>query len=300
VSGHGHDHGQRPTGRRFLVAIGLNLGFTIAEIVYGIKAGSAALIADALHNLTDVAALVIAWGGAWFATRPATLRFTYGLRSTTIYAAFLNAALLLLACGGLGWEAAQRLGTGARVDGALMTTVAALGILVNGLSALLFRAHHHDLNARGAYLHLLGDAAISAGVCVAGVLILRTGWFWLDPVVTLVIVTLILATTWTLLRDATLLGLHAAPAGVSVDEVAAMLGAEPEVSAVHDLHVWALSTTDIALTAHLVMPAGHPGDARLDDLAMRVHDRFGIGHATFQVELTDNRHTCALGAPPRH
>lgn len=298
---HDHAHGQRSAGRRFAVAITLNLAFAASEVVFGIRAGSSALIADALHNLTDVAALVIAWGGAWFAARPASARFTYGLRSTTIYAAFVNAALLLLACGGLGWEATLRLWHPASVDGTVMSGVAALGIAINGFSALLFwHGHHHDLNVRGAFLHLLGDAAISVGVCLAGFAIVHTGWRWLDPAATLLIVTLILAMTWNLLRDAALLGLHAVPAGLEADEVSAALAAQPGVAAVHDLHVWALSTIDTALTAHLVMPDGHPGDAWLDALADHLRHRFGIGHATFQVELRDSRHACALETPHRH
>ena len=296
-----HLHPHRPGGRRFLLAICLNLGFSAGEAFYGVQAGSAALLADALHNLADVAGLMIAWGGAWFAARPATERFTYGLRSTTIYAAFVNASLLLLACGGLGWEAAQRLFATTSVDGELMGLVAAVGILVNGLSALLFwRDHGHDLNVHGAFVHLLADAAVSLGVCLAGFAIVRTGWNWLDPLVTLLIVAVILITTWQLLRDAALLGLHGVPRKIQIDEVAAALATEPDVETVHDLHIWALSTTDIALTAHLVMPRGHPGDSRLEAIAARMHAQFGIGHTTLQIEVSDNRHACALSTPHAH
>ncbi len=296
-----NEHPHRPGGRRFLLAICLNLGFSAGEAFYGVQAGSAALLADALHNLADVAGLMIAWGGAWFAARPATERFTYGLRSTTIYAAFVNASLLLLACGGLGWEAAQRLFAATPVDGELMGLVAAVGILVNGLSALLFwRDHGHDLNVHGAFVHLLADAAVSLGVCLAGFAIVRTGWNWLDPLVTLLIVAVILITTWQLLRDAALLGLHGVPRKIQIDEVAAALATEPDVETVHDLHIWALSTTDIALTAHLVMPRGHPGDSRLEAIASRMHAQFGIGHTTLQIEVSDNRHACALSTPHAH
>ncbi len=294
---HSHHH----NGQRFLLAIGLNLSFSTGEIWFGVQAGSAALIADALHNLADVATLAIAWGGAWLALRPATVRFTYGLRSTTIYAAFCNASLLLLGCGGLAWEATQRLWAPPAVNGETMWLVAAVGILVNGLSALLFRHdHQHDLNARGAYLHLLGDAAVSLGVCVAGFAMLRTGWWWLDPLATLLIVGVILTTTWRLLRDAALLGLHAVPSKIEVTAVAAALVAEPEVTAVHDLHVWALSTTDTALTAHLVMPQGHPGDLRLEEITARMQKKFGIGHTTLQIEVSDSRHVCTLTSPHTH
>lgn len=293
-----HVHGGGP---RYKLVIGLNLAFTAAEVVTGVVAGSAALIADALHNLADVAALVIAWGGTVLARRPASQRFTYGLRSATIYSALFNAALLLIACGGLGWEAVQRARAPQPVDGALMMAVAACGILINGGSAaLFFRDHHHDLNVRGAFLHLAGDAAISLGVCLAGFVILRTGWHWLDPATTLLIVGAILLSTWHLLRDAILLGLHGVPAGLDVGAVTATLAEEPGVTAVHDLHVWALSTTDVALTAHLVMPDGHPGDARLEAIAAHIRQRHGINHSTLQVELADARHPCALHAADTH
>jgi cobalt-zinc-cadmium efflux system protein len=295
---HGHHH-PLLRGRRFLVAIALNLGFTICEFGFGVLATSAALLADALHNLVDVFALVIAWGGAWFARRPATSRFTYGLRSTTIYAAFANAALMVLACGGLGWEALQRIATPVPTQGQIMLWVAAAGIVVNGVSAVLFWSDQgHDLNARGAFVHLLGDAAVSVGVCLAGFMILRTGWTRIDPVITLVIVAVILLTTWRLLRDSALLGLHAVPSKIDLDRVTAYLAEQPDVAAVHDLHVWALSTTDTALTAHLVMPAGHPGDGRLGVLADGIQHTFGIQHSTFQVELTDLAHACALEPAP--
>ncbi|MGH8595118.1 MAG: cation diffusion facilitator family transporter, partial [Gammaproteobacteria bacterium] len=285
---HAHEHRPLAAGRRFAIAICLNLGFTLVEFVCGMLAQSAALIADALHNLVDVASLVIAWGGAWFARRPATLRFTYGLRSTTIYAAFINAAVLVLACGGLAWEAVQRLGNPVPTQGGVMATVAAIGIVINGVSAAMFWSDQgHDLNARGAFLHLLGDAAVSVGVCVTGYAILRTGWTALDPLVTLAIVVVILITTWRMLRDSALLGLHAVPVGIDLEQVTDHLAAQPGVSAVHDLHVWALSTTETALTAHLVMLGGHPGDAQLTEFARNVQREFGIQHATFQIELSD-------------
>lgn len=293
-----HGHGGGP---RYRLVIGLNLAFTAAEVVTGILAGSAALLADALHNLADVATLGIAWGGALLARRPATRRFTYGLRSATIYSALLNAAVLLLACGGLGWEAVQRALAPQPVDGAMVVAIAACGVLVNGGSAALFyRDHRHDLNVRGAFLHLAGDAGISFGVCLSGLIILQTGWHWLDPAATLLIVVAILVSTWQLLREAILLGLHGVPAGLDVAAVAATLAAEPDVAAVHDLHVWALSTTDVALTAHLVMPGGHPGDTRLEAIAARIRQRHGINHSTLQVALTDTSHPCALHATDVH
>ncbi|MSR13567.1 MAG: cation transporter [Gammaproteobacteria bacterium] len=302
-----HDHGRShsPSAafgrRRFILAIGLNLGFATTEFFFGAFADSAALIADALHNLADVFGLMIAWGGAWFARRPASSRFTYGLRSTTIYAAFINASVLLLACGGLVWEALQRFAIPAPAHGGIMLLVAAVGIVINGVSAALFWSDQaHDLNSRGAFVHLLSDAAVSLGVCLTGFAIMRSGLTILDPIVTLIIVGVILITTWQLLRDSTLLGLHGVPANIDLARVNAHLCELDGVAAVHDLHVWALSTTEAALTAHLVMPDGHPGDERLATLAHDVLRMFGIRHSTFQVELQDLAHACALEAGTPH
>jgi cobalt-zinc-cadmium efflux system protein len=302
---HDHVHAHIPArlhrNPRFRIAIGLNLGFAVTELFFGALADSAALIADALHNLADVFGLVIAWGGAWFASRPASSRFTYGLRSTTIYAAFVNASVLVLACGGLAWEALQRLAEPAATQGGIMVFVAAIGIVINGISAALFWSDQaHDLNARGAFIHLLGDAAVSLGVCITGIAILYTGWFVLDPLVTLAIVVVILITTWQLLRDSALLGLHAVPAKIDLSRVTEHLSALPGVAAVHDLHVWALSTTETALTAHLVIPDGHPGDERLAAIAHDIQHTFGIGHSTLQVELQDLAHACALEGTTQH
>lgn len=299
---HAHGHVHVPAdarSRRFLVAIGLNLAFTVGEFCFGVVADSTALIADALHNLVDVFGLILAWGGVWFTRRPATSRFTYGLRSTTIYAAFANASIMVLACGGLAWEAIQRVAVPVPTQGSVMLWVAAIGIVINAASAALFWSEQAtDLNARGAFVHLMGDAAVSVGVCVTGYLILRTGWTVLDPLVTLVIVAVILVTTWRLLRDSALLGLHAVPSKIELARVTAHLADQDGVAAVHDLHVWALSTTETALTAHLVMPMGHPGDAQLAAFADGIRQAFGIQHATFQVELSDLAHPCALDAAP--
>jgi cobalt-zinc-cadmium efflux system protein len=294
-----HVHAPPAGSRRFAFAIALNVGFAACEVAAGIFAASSALVADALHNFADVLGLIVAWAGSWFARHPPSARFTYGLRSTTIFAALANGGGLLLACGGLAWEAIGRLFAPAHVAGDLILIVAAVGIAVNALSAALFwRDHTHDLNARGAFLHLAGDAAVSLGVCIAGFAILHTGWLWLDPAVTLAVVVVILATTWGLVRDAALLGLHGVPATIDLRDVEAFLRGYPEVEAVHDLHVWALSTTETALTTHLVMPNGHPGDTWLESLAAAIAARFGIQHATVQVELAPSAHRCALEGPP--
>lgn len=285
--------------RRFAIAVGLNLAFTAGEIAFGLLASSAALLADALHNFADVAGLLVAWVGIWCARRPATRRFTFGLRSATIYAAIFNAALLLFATGALALEALHRVFAPGIVDGEMVSWVAAIGVVVNGISAYLFAGDHaHDLNLHGTFIHLVSDTLVSVGVCITGFMILRTGWNWLDPAATLVIVAVIVALTWRLLRDSASLGLHGVPANIELAAVEGHLATQTGIAAVHDLHVWALSTTEAALTAHLVMPAGHPGDAWLDTLANSIHGKFGIQHATFQVELDDPQHRCALELNP--
>lgn len=300
---HGHSHGpgghsHAPTdfGRAFAVGTALNLGFVLVEGAAGILTGSMALLADAGHNLSDVLGLLIAWGGASLARRPASRRFTYGLSSSTILAALANAVLLLFAVGAIALEAVQRLGDPAPVPGATVMTVAAIGIAINGFTAWLFmRGSKGDLNVRGAYLHMLADAAVSAGVVLAGGAILLTGATWIDPAISLVIVAAILWSTWGLLRDSVVMALHAVPPGIDADAVEGMLVALPGVARVHDLHIWPMSTTEVALTAHLCTPGGHPGDAFLHDVQHRLAHDFGIGHATIQIEVEDGS-ACALHA----
>ena len=297
---HAHHGGQRAPAAgqhdlAFAVGIALNSVFVAVEFGYGVAADSTALIADAVHNLGDVAGLALAWFAAWLARRAPGPRFTYGLRSSTILAALANAMLLLLACGGLALEALQKLLEPSVVAGDTVMVVALAGVAVNAVTALFFfRDRAHDLNLRAAFLHMTVDALISLGVAVSGYAMLRTGWYWLDPAVSFAIMTLVLIGTWQLLRDSTLLSLHAVPAHLHSAPISQFLAAQPGVSGIHDLHVWALSTTEVALTAHLVMPQGHPGDAWLDDLAQALRNEYAIHHATLQVETGVQDHACTL------
>lgn len=296
VAGHHHHHGD-PTshGKAFVIAIALNSAFVVVEFAYGFIANSTALMADAGHNLSDVLGLAVAWGAALLARKPPSDRFTYGLRSSSILAALANAMLLLVACGGIAWEAVQRFSAPPAVAGLTVTLVAAAGIVVNGLSAWLFvKGSRDDLNIRGAYLHMAADAAVSLGVVVAGVAMMLTGWYWLDPVISLVIVAVIVTGTWGLLRESLQLALSAVPPHMDVAAVADYLEQRPGVTGIHDLHIWGMSTTESALTVHLVIPAGYPGDDFMDDLAQTLTTRFSIAHSTLQVEQGTTDHACAL------
>lgn len=295
---HRHAHTATANGRHdlaFAAGIGLNGVFVALEFAFGIVADSTALVADAIHNLSDVAALALAWFAAWLARRAPGPRFTYGLRSSTILAALANAVMLLLACGGLALEALHKLFTPGSVAGATVMVVALVGVAVNGVTAMFFlRDRAHDLNLRAAFMHMLADALISLGVAVSGYLMLRGGWYWLDPLVSFAIMSVVLVGTWRLLQDSALLSLHAVPAHLDSAPVTRFLQTQQGVSGVHDLHIWALSTTEVALTAHLVMPLGHPGDDFLDQLAQALRDEFAIHHATFQVETGVQGHACTL------
>ncbi|MGN6755820.1 MAG: cation diffusion facilitator family transporter [Thermomicrobiales bacterium] len=291
---HGHSHGPASYGRAFAIGMALNIGFVIIEAVYGKLAGSLALVADAGHNLSDVLGLGLAWGAAVLAQRRPTVRRTYGLRRTSILAALANAIILLVAVGGIAWEAIRRLQTPDHVGGVTVIWVAAIGIVVNIGTALLFlRGRHTDLNIRGAFLHMAADAAVSLGVVLAGIAIVLTGQGWIDPAVSLAIVVVILAGTWGLLRDSVNLALDAVPEQIDVAAVESYLRALPQVQDVHDLHIWAMSTTETALTAHLVRPASALDDGLLARASAELHDRFGIEHATLQVETGDPAHPCA-------
>jgi len=293
--GHPHAHGGADYGRAFAIGIGLNLAYVAAEAGFGVAAGSLALLADAGHNLGDVLALALAWGAAVLSRRQPSQRFTYGLRSSSILAALANAIILLVVTGGIAWEALLRLSQPVPVAGGTVAWVAAIGILVNGFTALLFaRGRSRDLNVKSAFLHLAADALVSAGVVAAGIAIALTGRLWLDPAVSLVVSAVIVYGTWGLFRDATGLALNAVPGGIDVPAVRAHLAALSGVGEVHDLHIWGMSTTETALTCHLVMPGGHPGDAALGRLARELEARFGIHHATIQIELADSDEVCAL------
>jgi cobalt-zinc-cadmium efflux system protein len=300
---HGHHHHELPvdataeTLRRFAIGIAINLVFVVVEAGFGWFADSLALLADAGHNFGDVIGLALAFGAAIVGRRRATDRFTYGLGGSTILAALANAMLLLIAVGGIVYAAIQRLVHPAPIDDLVVIGVAAVGIVVNVATALLFLARRHDdLNVRGAYLHMAADAAVSGAVVVAAIAIRYTGQTWIDPAMGLVVAAVILFGTWGLLRDSMRLALGAVPTNIDVDAVRGYLETLPGVSAVHDLHIWAMSTSENALTAHLVMPSGHPGDEFLCDIADVIEDRFRIGHVTAQIETADGPTPCKLVA----
>lgn len=294
----GHVHAPASFGKAFAVGIALNLAFVAAEVIYGLLGHSVALLADAGHNMSDVLGLGVAWAATVLAKRTPTARFTYGLGGSSILAALFNAVFLLVVVGGLSWEAIQRLVEPEPVAGKTVMAVAAIGIVLNGVCAWLFASGRKgDLNVRGAFLHMAADALVSAGVVVAGLVILLTGWTWLDPAVTLAINAVIVWGTWSLLTGSVSMSLGAVPPGVDLTQVRSSLEGKPGVAEVHDLHVWSLSTTDVAMTAHLLMPGGHPGDAFLLGAAGDLKERFGIGHVTLQVE-TDPATSCSLA--PNH
>ncbi|MBN9600626.1 MAG: cation transporter [Afipia sp.] len=290
----GHSHTPTDFGRAFVIGIALNTAFVAIEAGYGFVSNSTALLADAGHNLSDVLGLVVAWIAAVLSKRPPTPRLTYGLRNTSILAALTNAVLLLIAAGAILLEAIQRLIHPEPVASKTIIVVAAIGIVINGATALLFASgRKDDLNIRGAYLHMIADAAISLGVVLAGLVIMFTGWLWVDPLISLGIVGVIVWGTWGLLRESTAMSLAAVPKSIEPAAVRGFLAALPGVASIHDLHIWPMSTTETALTAHLVTPDGHPGDAFLISACSELDRRFGIGHATLQIETSALRR-CAL------
>lgn len=318
--GHGHDHGHEhghhdlrhhhhhphhdhhahhgaPTTRAFAWSIGLNTTLVIVQLAVGVFAGSLALIADAGHNLSDILGLLVAWLASVASRWQPTRHLTYGLRATSIWAAVFNAMLILVACGAITWEAIERLRDPAPVDAMPVVWVALLGVVVNGASAWFFHRHAaHDLNAHGAFLHLLGDAGVSFAVVLAAIGIVFTGWHWLDPACSLVVVAVIVWASWRLLRQSAHLALGGVPRQIDPQAVRGFLASQPAITDVHDLHVWAMSTTEVALTVHLVAPSGHPGDDFLRRVTHELDRRFGIHHATIQIERGD--HACALA--PEH
>ena len=281
----GHSHAPKDFGRAFAIGATLNIGFVIAETVAGLMTHSLALLADAGHNLSDVLGLFMAWGAVILAKKAPAGRRTYGLRKGTILASLTNAVVLLVAIGAIAWEAVRRFADPQPIEAGPVMIVAAIGIVINTATALMFmRGSKDDLNIRGAFLHMAADAAISAGVVVAAAAMWWTGWLWLDPVVSLGIVLVIVLGTWSLLRDSLDLALDAAPRGIDPKAVGDWLAARPGVTEVHDLHIWAMSTTETAMTAHLVRPENPDNDQFLHDLCGEMSKRFSIGHVTIQVE----------------
>ncbi len=286
--GHGGGHNHAPPDRMtkaFVVGITLNIIFVVIGVIAGIAAHSTALLADAAHNMGDVLGLAMAFGATVLVRRATTARRTYGLRRTTILAALANGGLVLVAVGGVVWEAVIRLGDAPAVNGGLVAIVAAIGVVLNAGSALMFaKGREKDINIRGAFLHLVADAAVSAGVVVAGIVVWRTGWAWIDPVTSLVVSAVILVGTWKLLREALNLLLDAVPPHIDPKNVEAFLAALPQVREVHDLHIWSMSTTEVALTAHLVLPWPAAAPAFLPKLQHDLEHQFGIHHITIQFE----------------
>ncbi|MCG3143586.1 MAG: Cadmium, cobalt and zinc/H(+)-K(+) antiporter [Gammaproteobacteria bacterium] len=287
VCGHdAHVHAPRDFGTAFVIGIALNLTFVVVEGVFGWLANSIALVADAGHNLSDVLGLAAAWTATLLARRRPSVTHTYGLRRGTVLAALINAVLLLMAVGAIVFEALRRLVEPGDVASLTVMVVAAIGVVINGVTAWLFAAGRaHDINVRGAFLHMTYDALISLGVVAAGAAIMVTGWMWLDPAVSLAIAAVIVMGTWGLLRESVGMSLDAVPSNLSLDDVRKFLLQQTGVSEVHDLHVWSLSTTETALTCHCVMQDGHPGDAFLVTVAQELRTRFGIQHATIQIEV---------------
>ena len=293
----GHSHAPASFSRAFAIGIALNLTFVVVEAAYGLRAHSLSLVADAGHNFGDVLGLVLAWAAAELAKRLPSTHCTYGMRRFSILAALANALLLIAAIGAISWEAVQRLRNPEPVQGGVVMAVASIGILINAFTAYLFaRGRKGDLNIRGAYLHMAADALVSAGVVIAGLVIWRTNWLWLDPAVSLAVVVIIAVGTWDLLRDSVNLALDAVPPGVDASAVEAYLASLPGVKEVHDLHIWGMSTTEVALTAHLIKPDNLDNDAMLLDVCHELEHRFRIHHATLQIERGDGPTPCGLRA----
>lgn len=291
---HDHTHGTLNYNRAFTIGIILNSAFVAIEATYGWLADSLSLIADAGHNFSDVLSLLLAWGASLLAGRRATQRRTYGFRRATILASLLSAVLLLMAMGGIAWEAVGRLRSPEPVDGMIMIIVASIGVFINTITALLFAAgRHRDLNIKGAFLHMAADAAVSLGVVIGGLTIALSGWLWMDPAISLIIAAVIVIGTWGLLRDSLNLAVDAVPGGIDPLEVRDYLLNLPGVSELHDLHIWGMSTTEAALTVHLVMPDAPLDDDFLQRAAEGLHDHFHIEHATIQIERGTIETPCA-------
>lgn len=293
--GHSHSHGAPDHNRAFAVGVVLNVIFVIIEVVYGTIADSLALIADAGHNLSDVGSLLLAWGASALATKAATEKRTYGLRKATIMASLASAIMLMVVLGGITWEAIRRLLNPEPVAGLTVMVVAVAGVVINTVTALLFvRGQKHDLNLRGAFLHMAADAGVSLGVAIAGILIIFTGRLWIDPVVSFVIVVVVFIGTWGLLRDSLNYAMDAVPAHIDIPGIKNFLLGFDHVNGIHDLHVWPLSTTEIALTVHIVVDDDSLDNDFLLKLQRHLHDHFGIEHSTIQVETSRSENVCML------
>jgi cobalt-zinc-cadmium efflux system protein len=291
---HTHNHSPANFSKAFAIGIALNLGFVIVEAGYGLNSHSMALLSDAGHNLSDVFGLLLAWGAFYLVKRKPTARHTYGLRRTTILAALLNAAILLLVTGGVAWEAVLRFAHPSVVAGSTVAWVALIGVIINTATALMFmKGQKDDLNIRGAFTHMASDALVALGVVVTGILLVKTGWLWLDPAVSLVISLVIVLGTWSLLRESVRLALDAVPENIDAKEVGSYLEDLPGISEVHDLHIWAMSTTEAALTAHLVKKDNTLDDELLARITSDLHDKFGIEHPTIQFEHADSLLVCS-------
>ncbi|WP_296059983.1 cation diffusion facilitator family transporter [uncultured Amphritea sp.] len=302
---HNHSHSHQVTNynRAFAIGIALNLIFVVIEVIYGVLSESLALIADAGHNLSDVFSLVLAWGASYLAKKAATEKRTYGLRKATVMASLGSAILLLIALGGIAWEAINRVSDPAPVEGMTVIVVASIGVVINTLTALLFfSGQKDDLNIKGAFLHMAADAVVSLGVVVAGLFIMFKGWLWIDPVISLVIVAVILAGTLGLLKDSMNYALDAVPDGIDIPELKQYFSGLESVERIHDLHVWPLSTTEIALTVHLVVNTTELDNRFLRDQQQHLHDHYGIAHATLQIESSTDEQRCMLDnvKPQKH
>lgn len=296
AAGHSHAHIPQDFGSAFAIATVLNVSYVAVQIAFGIASHSLALVADAMHNFGDVLGLLLAWCASYLSKTQPTARRTYGLGRSSILAALANAVLLLVAVGGITWEAIRRFGDPEEVAGKTVIVVAAVGVLINGLTAMLFfSGRKRDLNIKGAFLHMAADAAVSAGVVVAALLIILTGWHLIDPIASLLINVVIVWGTWALLRESLAMALDIVPGGVDPAAVREFLAAQPGVTAVHDLHIWALSTTETALSVHLIKPDAETDDQMLSRISDELHHRFGIGHPTIQVERSDSANPCPQG-----
>ena len=289
---HHHESGNRH-GKAFAIGIALNIVFVAVEVIYGLLANSSALLADAGHNASDVLSLVFAWTAAWMATIKPTGKYTYGLRKTTILVSILNALLLFGAVGFIAWDAIEKISNPEPVAGTQVMIVAGIGVVINTITALLFmKGQKEDLNIKGAFLHMAADAGVSLGVVIAGLLISYTGALWIDPLTSFLIIAVIMCGTWGLFTDSLKLALDAVPEHIKIEDVRHFLENQQGVTNVHDLHIWAMSTTKVALTAHLIMPDGN-NDAFLADLQEELKHHFGIGHTTFQIERQQVEANCS-------